>query len=172
MESRIAEVIKPLTTLETDFKSKGAFPHLSRLHNLPLAYISLVLEYRWRHQFGAHFASWCKQLNEAIGAIILPERERRAEVNKDISGLNFITLWGLKESSSPYCDFSIFSGAEVLEKLVVDDTMLDGELLLKSCVLICRAGSMGQRSIEGGGYVFQSRTQAGCDTADGSAASR
>jgi hypothetical protein len=127
MESRIAEVIKPLTTLETDFKSKGAFPHLTRLHNLPFAYISLVLEYRWRRQFGGQFAVWCKQLNEAIGLMLLPERERRAEMNKDISGLNFITLWGIKESSSIYCDFTIMSGGEVLEKLVVDDAMLLGE---------------------------------------------
>ena len=126
MESRIAEVIKPLTTLETDFKSKGAFPHLSRLHNLPFAYISLVLEYRRRRQFGGQFGQWCKQLNEAIGTMLSPERERRAEMNKDISGLNFITLWGIKESSSPYCDFSIVSGGEILEKLVVDDAMLDG----------------------------------------------
>ena len=128
MESLIAEVIKPLTTLETDFKSKGAFPHLTRLHHLPFAYISLVLEYRWRRHFGGSFSSWCKQLNEAIGSMLLPERERRAEINKDISQLNFITLWGMKESSSIYCDFTIMSGGEVLEKLVVDDTMLDGKL--------------------------------------------
>jgi len=128
MESRIAEVIKPLTTLETDFKSKGAFPHLTRLHNLPFAYISLILEYRWRRQFGGSFSSWCKQLNEAIGSMLLPERDRRVEMNKDISQLNFITLWGIKESSSIYCDFTIMSGAEVLDKLVVDDAMLEGEL--------------------------------------------
>lgn len=127
MESRIAEVIKPLTTLETDFKSRGAFPHLTRLHNLPFAYISLVLEYRWRRQFGGNFAAWCKQLNEAVGTMLLPERERRAEMNKDISNLNFITSWGIKESSTPHCEFTIVSGAEVLEKLIVDGTMLDGE---------------------------------------------
>lgn len=49
-------------------------------------------------------------------------------MNKDISQLNFITLWGIKESSSIYCGFTIMSGAEVLDKLVVDDAMLDGEL--------------------------------------------
>jgi autophagy-related protein 11 len=138
MESRIAEVIKPLTTLETDFKSKGAFPHLTRLHNLPFAYISLVLEYRWRRQFGGSFASWGKQLNEAIGSMLFPERERRAEMNKDISQLNFITLWGIKESSSIYCDFTIMSGGEALEKLVVDDAMLDGELAARVSKLTSR----------------------------------
>ena len=53
-------------------------------------------------------------------------------MNKDISQLNFITLWGMKESSSIYCDFTIMSGGEVLDKLVVDDVMLDGELAMLS----------------------------------------
>ena len=59
-------------------------------------------------------------------------------MNKDISQLNFITLWGMKESSSIYCDFTIMSGAEVLDKLVVDDAMLEGELLTGGPELISR----------------------------------
>ena len=59
-------------------------------------------------------------------------------MNKDISQLNFITLWGIKESSSIYCDFTIMSGAEVLDKLVVDDAMLEGELLTGGPELISR----------------------------------
>jgi len=59
-------------------------------------------------------------------------------MNKDISQLNFITLWGIKESSSIYCDFTIMSGAEVLDKLVVDDAMLEGELPTGGPKLIIR----------------------------------
>jgi len=59
-------------------------------------------------------------------------------MNKDISQLNFITLWGIKESSSIYCDFTIMSGGEVLDKLVVDDAMLDGKLAADESKLISR----------------------------------
>jgi len=59
-------------------------------------------------------------------------------MNKDLSQLNFITLWGIKESSSVYCDFTIMSGAEVLDKLVVDDVMLEGELPTGGPKLISR----------------------------------
>jgi hypothetical protein len=131
MESRIAQSVKPLTSLETDFKSKGAFPHLSRLRNLPLAYVSLVLEYRWRIQFGDRFSRWCKRLNEAIGSMLLPERQRRLALNKDLLSFNPFTVLGMEESAEPYCDFTIFSGAEALEKIQVDDEMLAGEWGLK-----------------------------------------
>lgn len=131
MESRIAQSVKPLTILDNDFKNKGAFPHLSRLRNLPLAYVSLVLEYRWRRQFGDRFSIWCKRLNEAIASMLLPERQRRLTLNKDLLSYNPFTVYGLEESAEPFCEFSMFSGAEILEKITVDDEMLAGEC----CVL-------------------------------------
>lgn len=127
MESRIAQSIKPLTTLDTDFKNKGAFPHLSRLRNLPLAYVSLVLEYRWRRQFGDQFLTWCKQLHKAIGKILLPESERRLALNKDLLSYNPFTVFGIEESATPYCDFSLYSGAESLKTIEVTDEMIAGE---------------------------------------------
>lgn len=91
-------------------------------------------------------------------------------MNKDISNLNFITSWGIKESSTPHCELTIVSGAEVLEKLIVDDTMLDGKPWMTGYLLICRIGSLGQQSGQGGGGVHESWIQAERAAHDGRAA--
>lgn len=126
LESRIAEVVRPLTTLEADFKSKGAFPHLSRLHELPFAYMALVLEYRWRLEFGDQFAAWCNRLGQAVVQMLAPEIKRREEMNKDILSYNPFTIYGLEDSTVPFCETSYHTGGEALKVLALDKSILTG----------------------------------------------
>ena len=128
LESRIAEVVKPLTTLENDFKSTYAFPHLSRLHELPFAYMALVLEYRWRIEFGENFAAWCNRLGQAIVQMLSPEVKRREEINKEVLSCNPFSIYGLDDSTVPFCETNFHTGGEALKVLALDKSILTGKL--------------------------------------------
>lgn len=100
---------------------------MSRLHDLPFAYLALVLEYRWRKEFGEHFARWCERLSKAVNGMITPEVKRRQAHNKEVLSFNPFTIYGIDESAAFHCNITYRTGGEVLEVMDLDKSISDGE---------------------------------------------
>lgn len=99
--------------------------------------MALVLEYRWRLEFGEHFAAWCNRLGQAVVQMLAPEVKRREDMNKDILSYNPFTIYGLEDSTAPFCETTFHTGGEALKVLSMDKSILTGTLLMcsnRSCV--------------------------------------
>ena len=95
--------------------------------------MALVLEYRWRVEFGERFAAWCNRLGQAIVQMLAPEVKRRETINKEVLSFNPFTIYGMEDSTVPFCETSIHTGAEVLKVLEIDRSVLNGRQAL--CVI-------------------------------------
>jgi hypothetical protein len=84
---RIAELTGPLGSVEEELGSKAAFPHLQRLHRLPFAYATTVVEVVRRKEYGALLAGLAAQLTEGLGGKLEEERHRRRELKEALSQL-------------------------------------------------------------------------------------
>ncbi|ORY25347.1 putative myosin heavy chain [Naematelia encephala] len=113
-QSRITQIVQPLTVLDTELRNKGAFPHLARLHRLPFAYAASVVEVVQRKEFADHLSKSATRLAEALGAFMSKERGRRRQLRADtLSQLP----WGvpaLDDSMAPNIEIAVVTGAESL----------------------------------------------------------
>lgn len=125
---RITEFVDPVKTLEGDLKSKGAFPHLTRLHQLPFAYGTAVIEAVRRKEFSAFLLDWTTKLSDTLAKFTGNERKRRTQVGTETLGLLPFPMPWVAESTNPRVDVRVEGGGDALAGMALGRTDIDSEL--------------------------------------------
>jgi hypothetical protein len=113
-QTRITELVTPINALDSDLRSKTAFPHLSRLHQLPFAYAATVVEVVRRKEFATFLVEWSARLAETLGKFTSAERDRRQEIRNDTLSQLPWSVPAIEETQSPSVDVVLNVGAETL----------------------------------------------------------
>jgi len=121
-------MVQPLTTLDSDLRTKAAFPHLRRLHQLPFAYAAAVVEVVRRREFGSFLLEWTSRLAETLGKYTSTERKRRQQLKTETLGHLPWTVSALEDSMAPNIDISVTSGAEALDSMDLGRDDIEGEV--------------------------------------------
>ena len=120
-------MVNPLTSLDSDLRTKAAFPHLHRLHQLPFAYGAAVVEVVRRKEFATFLLEWTSRLAETLEKYISTERMRRQELKMDTLGHLPWTVTALEESMAPNVKVSAVGGAEALVGTELGREDIDGQ---------------------------------------------
>jgi len=119
-----------LTSLDSDLRSKTAFPHLQRLHHLPFAYVATVVEVVRRKQFSTFLLDWTARLDEVSGKFIGTERKRRQDLRDEtLSSLPWSVV-GLEESMAPAVHLSAGGDSETLAAMSITREDIEGTSIL------------------------------------------
>ncbi|KZV84188.1 hypothetical protein EXIGLDRAFT_842413 [Exidia glandulosa HHB12029] len=75
-----------LTSLQSDFRGKAAWQHLSRCHNMLYAYGATIIEIVRRKEFARLFAQRAQTIAEVMARFSAAERKRRQVYRSEIHG--------------------------------------------------------------------------------------
>ncbi|KAI0266091.1 putative peripheral membrane protein [Gloeopeniophorella convolvens] len=100
-----------LTALQVSFRTKNAFPHIQRLHNLIYAYGATVVEIVRRKEFARFFYQRCQVILEVMAKLSAAERKRRQMYRGEVHGQLPFDPKGM-DDAVPAVDFSPSGGRE------------------------------------------------------------
>ncbi|KAI0298723.1 putative peripheral membrane protein [Multifurca ochricompacta] len=98
-----------LTSLQSSFRTKNAFPHIQRLHNLVYAYGATVIEIVRRKEFARFFYRRCQVILEVMAKLSAAERKRRQVYRGEVHGQLPFDPKGM-DDAVPSIDFSPSGG--------------------------------------------------------------
>lgn len=116
-QSTITTIVPPLTALDSDLRSKGGFPHLHRLHNLPFAYAATVIEVVRRKEFSQFFLERTSALAEALAKVVNAEKKRRTAHRIQVLAMLPWDLGPVIDGPGPSVEMSVVGGGEALSNL-------------------------------------------------------
>ncbi|KAH9973833.1 hypothetical protein BGW80DRAFT_1306660 [Lactifluus volemus] len=101
-----------LTALQSSFRTKNAFPHIQRLHNLMYAYGATVIEIVRRKEFARFFYKRCQVILEVMAKLSAAERKRRQVYRGEVHGQLPFDPKGM-DDAVPSIDFSPSGGKDI-----------------------------------------------------------
>lgn len=125
-QSRITEIVHPLTALDKDLRHKEAFPHLERLHQLPFAYAATVVEVVRRKEFSAFMLDWSTRLVEAIDTYTAVEAKRRHALKADTLSHLPWTIAALEDTMDLQVQIALTGSSDVLTGMNLGRPDIDG----------------------------------------------
>jgi autophagy-related protein 11 len=128
-QTRITELIQPLRTLDTELRSKAAFPHLARLHQLPFAYAATVVEVVRRKEFASFVVDWTTRLADTLVKFTSVEKARRMAIRNDTLSQLPWTVAAIEDTMSPSIDVVVNVGVDALAKVNLGRSDIDSESL-------------------------------------------
>jgi hypothetical protein len=126
-QTRITELIQPLRTLDTELRSKAAFPHLARLHQLPFAYAATVVEVVRRKEFASFVVDWTTRLADTLVKFTSVEKARRLAIRNDTLSQLPWTVAAIEDTMNPSVDVVVNVGVEALAKVNLGRSDIDSE---------------------------------------------
>ena len=112
-QSRITDLVQPLSTFDADLKAKTAFPHLARLRQLPFSYTTAVVEVVRRNEFATYLVEWTNRLQENLSRLTNAEIARRQSLADEFSNIPF-PIPQLDVSKTVAVEISVASGEVTL----------------------------------------------------------
>ncbi|KAI0277952.1 hypothetical protein BGY98DRAFT_976913 [Russula aff. rugulosa BPL654] len=116
-----------LTALQSSFRTKNAFPHIQRLHNLMYAYGATVVEIVRRKEFARLFYKRCQAILEVMAKLSAAERKRRQVYRGEVHGQLPFDPKGM-EDAVPSIDFSTSGGKDADSVYNLERTDVSGLL--------------------------------------------
>lgn len=126
-QTRITELIQPLRTLDTELRSKAAFPHLARLHQLPFAYAATVVEVVRRKEFASFVVDWTTRLADTLAKFTSVEKARRLAIRNDTLSQLPWTVAAIEDTMNPSVEVVVNVGVEALAKVNLGRSDIDSE---------------------------------------------
>jgi autophagy-related protein 11 len=123
---RIAELVAPVQTLDTDLHSQAAFPHLQRLHLLPFAYAATVIEVLRRKEFAVALKAWTDRLSSSFAKFTELEGSRRREIKADVTSQLPFSVPAL-DDILPKIELSVVTGSDGVAALGVTQEDVTGK---------------------------------------------
>ncbi|KAH9962908.1 hypothetical protein BC827DRAFT_1195700 [Russula dissimulans] len=116
-----------LTALQSSFRTKNAFPHIQRLHNLIYAYGATFIEVVRRKEFARFFYKRCQVILELMAKLSAAERKRRQLYRGEVHGQLPFEPKGM-EDAVPSIDFSPSGGKDADSPYTLERTDVNGFL--------------------------------------------
>ncbi|KAJ1311221.1 hypothetical protein OPQ81_009721 [Rhizoctonia solani] len=107
----MSSIPETLATLESDFRQKGGFPHLQRLHGMLYMYGATVIEVVRRREFSRFFMEKAQAIAEVLAKISSHERKRRQVYRSEVHGQLPFDPRGMEEPA-PTMEISTSGGEE------------------------------------------------------------
>ncbi|KAF8761167.1 Autophagy-related protein 11 [Rhizoctonia solani] len=107
----MSSIPETLATLESDFRQKGGFPHLQRLHSMLYMYGATVIEVVRRREFSRFFTEKAQAIAEVLAKISSHERKRRQVYRSEVHGQLPFDPRGMDEPA-PTMEISTSGGEE------------------------------------------------------------
>ncbi|CAE6433251.1 hypothetical protein ACGC1H_001539 [Rhizoctonia solani] len=107
----MSSIPETLATLESDFRQKGGFPHLQRLHSMLYMYGATVIEVVRRREFSRFFMEKAQAIAEVLAKISSHERKRRQVYRSEVHGQLPFDPRGMEEPA-PTVEISTSGGEE------------------------------------------------------------
>ncbi|KAH7344781.1 hypothetical protein B0J17DRAFT_624081 [Rhizoctonia solani] len=107
----MSTIPETLATLESDFRQKGGFPHLQRLHSMLYMYGATVIEVVRRREFSRFFMEKAQAIAEVLAKISSHERKRRQVYRSEVHGQLPFEPRGMEEPA-PTVEISTSGGEE------------------------------------------------------------
>ncbi|CAE7211881.1 unnamed protein product [Rhizoctonia solani] len=107
----MSSIPETLATLESDFRQKGGFPHLQRLHSMLYMYGATVIEVVRRREFSKFFMEKAQAIAEVLAKISSHERKRRQVYRSEVHGQLPFDPRGMEEPA-PTVEISTSGGEE------------------------------------------------------------
>ncbi|KAG8716039.1 oligomeric, coiled-coil, peripheral membrane protein [Ceratobasidium sp. 423] len=107
----MSSIPETLATLESDFRQKGGFPHLQRLHSMLYMYGATLVEVVRRREFSRFFMEKAQAIAEVLAKISSHERKRRQVYRSEVHGQLPFEPRGMDEPA-PTMEISTSGGEE------------------------------------------------------------
>ncbi|CAE6533282.1 unnamed protein product [Rhizoctonia solani] len=111
VQRMMSTIPETLATLESDFRQKGGFPHLQRLHSMLYMYGATVIEVVRRREFSRFFMEKAQAIAEVLAKISSHERKRRQVYRSEVHGQLPFDPRGMEEPA-PTVEISTSGGEE------------------------------------------------------------